>query len=229
MSLISLNLEPLDSTDIGLARSWRNSWAVWRWCRQDDLISDVEQVRWFNRQSEDRTIRMYKIVAEMPTKDDAEKTTRGPIGVCGFTSIDFLHRRAEFSLYLAPEMQGKGIGPLALNLLLQHGFTNLGFNLVWGETFDENPAAKVFEKLGFVKEGTRREFYWKDGKFIDAHIYSIKGDEWRARFAASTSGDTSGPARDASRRPDGANPKDRIFGASASPAPASVEHASGVS
>lgn len=106
-----------------------------------------------------------------------EETTV-PIGVCGLTSIDMEARKAEFSLYIGPEHQGKGYGSEALKLLLYHGFLNLGLNQIWGETFDKNPAAKMFEELGFKKDGTRRQFYMKSGKLIDCHLYSILRDEW---------------------------------------------------
>jgi ribosomal-protein-alanine N-acetyltransferase len=173
---VTLELAPLDSTDVGLIRSWRNDYRIWRWCRQSDLISDAEQARWFNRQAEDPAIKMYKLVV----KTDGKAL---PVGVAGFTSIDFQHSRAEFSLYVAPEAQGQGLGRRFLEILFTHGFQNLGLSLIWGETFDGNPAAKTFEALGMVKEGTRRQFYWKDGRRIDAHLYSITREEWHGRDA----------------------------------------------
>lgn len=147
---------------------------IWQWCRQHHQISDIEQERWFLKQSQDPTIQMYKIMV-------LQKGKASPVGVCGFTSIDHLHRRAEFSLYIAYQAQGFGIGKGALTLLLQEGFGNHNFHLVYGETFDGNPAAKTFEKLGFVKEGTRRDFYFKNGRYLDAHLYSITEDEWNQR------------------------------------------------
>jgi RimJ/RimL family protein N-acetyltransferase len=168
---IRLTLEPLDSSDMGLVRAWRNDYRIWQWCRQNDLISDAEQVRWFNRQSEDPTIKMYKLQMATP-----ERT--GPVGVAGLTSIDMLNRRAEFSLFIAPDFQGKGLGRVFLGMLFDHGFGNLGLNVIWGETFDQNPAARMFENLGMTKEGTRREFYFRDGRMVDAHLYSITAREW---------------------------------------------------
>lgn len=178
-----ISLAALDSTDIGLVRQWRNDHRIWRWTRQFDLISDAEQVRWFNRQSEDPTIRMYKVVLETEEKgeDDKPGVRAHTAGVCGFTSIDNVNRRAEFSLYVAPDLHGKGLGTVALKTLLVHGFQNLGLNIIWGETFDGNPAARMFEKIGFQKEGTRRQFYFRDGRFIDAHLYSITAEEFYAR------------------------------------------------
>lgn len=163
-----VSLLPLDSSDMATIRAWRNHPGVWRWCRQHDMISDYDQERWFKRQAEDPSIKMYKI-----------GTSQGPVGVCGLTSIDPVNRRAEFSIYIAPEHQRKGLARRALNTLMAHGFRNLGLHNIWGESFDGNPAQDLFRELGFKEEGRRRNFYFRDGRFIDASLFSILEHEWK--------------------------------------------------
>ena len=155
-------LGPLDLESAEHVRKWRNDPRVWMWCRQFKPISDLEQDLWFDRQVKDPTIQMYSILVDGLLA-----------GVCGFTSIDLINRRAEFSLYVDPEVSGRGIGTKALQTLISHGFKQWGFHSIWGETFDGNPAANIFKKLGMKHEGIRRDFYFRDGKFIDAHLYSI--------------------------------------------------------
>ena len=164
---------------MALIRMWRNDYRIWKWCRQNDLISDAEQAQWFQRQHADPSIKMYKIVlAGYSEKENQTKLV--PVGVCGFTSIDHMNRRAEFSFYIAPPYQGQDLGRLGMSALLTHGFKNLGFHVIWGEVFDGNHALKLFEELGFRREGTRRDFYFRDGGFIDAHLISIKENEWKS-------------------------------------------------
>lgn len=162
-------LSPLDSDYADLIRGWRNNPDVWKWCRQNDVISDMQQERWIKAQDSDPTIKMYLV---------ATSSEKEPVGVCGFTSIDPLNRRAEFSLYIAPDHHRKGYGKRSLRTLLAHGFTNLGLHTIWGESFDQNPAMKMFEEVGFLKEGVRRDFYFRNGRFINAHLYSIQVHEW---------------------------------------------------
>lgn len=177
---VKIALAPLDSTDMKMVRSWRNDYKIWKWCRQNDMISDYDQISWYERQSKDLTVKMYKIVFSFPKEEEGkERTEIVPIGVCGLTSIDQINSRAEFSLYIAPPYQGNDLGEKALRLLLTHAFKNLALNLVWGEVFDGNPALTTFESLGFRREGIRRDFYFRDGKFIDAHLISIKASEWK--------------------------------------------------
>jgi RimJ/RimL family protein N-acetyltransferase len=162
-----VQLGPLRAENLELYRNWRNDSSVRYWCRQSDLISQSEQVRWFERQDLDPTIKMYEILK-----------VGGPVGVCGLTSMDLIARRAEFSLYIGPNHHRKGLGELGLRTLLAHGFNNYGLNGIWGETFEGNPAAALFEKVGMKKEGTRRQFYFKGGRYLDAHLYSILWPEW---------------------------------------------------
>jgi UDP-4-amino-4,6-dideoxy-N-acetyl-beta-L-altrosamine N-acetyltransferase len=161
-------LGPLSPDRLEKYRNWRNQPAIRNWCGQWDLITPAGQRRWFERVDSDPTTRMYEIL----TLDER------PAGVCGLSSIDLIARRAEFSIYVAPEFQGKGLGEAALRTLVEHGFKSLGLHSIWGETFSGNPAAKLFEKVGFQKEGTRRACYFKRGEFINADLYSILGSEW---------------------------------------------------
>jgi RimJ/RimL family protein N-acetyltransferase len=177
--MINLTLEALSRADLPQMFEWRNDYRIWSWTRQNDLIDELHHAAWFESQSKDPKIRMYKIVARTGGATSF-------IGVAGFTSIDFQSRRAEFSLYIGPQFHRRGFGKMALNVLVSHGFTNLGLNVIWGETFDGNPAARMFEAVGFVKEGTARQRYWKDGKFVDAHLYSILREEWLGKLKGST-------------------------------------------
>ena len=169
---ITVALGPLDSNDVQNIRMWSNDYSIWKWLRRNDFISDIAQHHWYEKQAKDPTIKMYKIV--VVGKDDGDKQKLVPVGVCGFSSIDAFNRRAEFGLFIAPAFQKRGLGKLALRLLLDHGFKNMGFNLIWAEIFDKNPAITMLEDFGFHKDGIRRDFYWREGKFIDAHIFSIK-------------------------------------------------------
>ncbi len=172
--MITIELGTIDREDLPQLRTWRNDWRIWKWTRQNDLINEVHHAEWFERQAKDPTVRMYKLI--MKAGGDTHT-----VGVAGLTSLDWQNRRAEFSFYIAPNWQRMGLAKMGLPVLFAHGFENLGLNVIWGETFDGNPAAGVFEKIGMVKEGTRRSFYWKDGRYIDAHLYSVTREEWDAR------------------------------------------------
>jgi len=161
-------LDSLKEENIADYRLARNIWSTRKWCRQRGLISDLDQYAWYIEQNNDPTIEMFEI-------QDKELHT---VGVCGLTDIDHVNQRAEFSLYIYPEERSNGFAKKALKTLFSHGFQDLNLNHIFGETFDGNPAAKLFKSVGMTNEGTRRKFYFKDGEFIDCDFYSILREEW---------------------------------------------------
>lgn len=169
-----VSLCTIDQQHLEMLRCWRNDEKIWRWCRQHDLVSDAQQRAWFDRIGSDPTIKMYMV-----------RAGGMPVGVTGLTSIDQVNRRAEFSLYIAPSNQRQGFARKALKTLLAHAFLNLNLHVVWGESFDGNPALKLFDEIGFSYEGLRRDFYFRQGQYIDAHLISIKDSEWVAKFMTS--------------------------------------------
>ena len=162
------------------ARVWRNNEKIRKWCRQYSLINIYKHHEWIVEQSEDPQVKMFGISIHTG-KTKPKDSTIVPfidIGVCGLTSIDLINRNAEFSLYVIPEHQRVGYGKKALDLLLRHGFQDMGLERIWGETFDGNPAGKMFESMGMKKEGTQRKSYYRNGSFIDSHIYAVLKDEY---------------------------------------------------
>jgi RimJ/RimL family protein N-acetyltransferase len=166
-----VKLDRIYKTDLEAFRINRNSFTIRKWCRQKDLIHEDEQYLWFERQMSDPTIEMYSICRS----DDGSNSL---VGVAGLTSIDVHNRVAEFSCYIFPKFHRRGFARMALATLFNHGFHNRGLNRIWGETFEGNPAASLFEALGMIREGTQRQNYFKSGKFLDSHIYGLLVEDW---------------------------------------------------
>lgn len=172
-----VSLDVIYKDNLRLLRGWRNDPRIWRWCRQNDLIYQENHEKWYEWQREDSKTKMYSILSGIGKL----------IGVCGLTDIDFISRRAEFSLYIAPEFQKRGFAKAGLKTLFSYGFKELGLNSIWGETFEDNHAQHLFSKIGMKKDGVRRQFYFKDGKFCDAILLSISYDEFKEASWISTS------------------------------------------
>ena len=170
-SLPWVNLRRLHGPEDGrITLKWRNNPAIYKWCRQNDVLHPEMHKRWYENQYVDKTMSMYMI----------ENGSEAPVGVCGLTSIDLINSRAEFSLYIGPEHHKQGYGEAALRELLKKGFLTFGLNSIWGESFDGNPAVTMFERVGFKHEGTRRDFYMREGKFINVHLFSILRSEYES-------------------------------------------------
>lgn len=85
--------------------------------------------------------------------------------------------------------RGKGYGTEAMRLLLDFAFGELNLRRVQLTVFGYNNAAiRLYEKLGFTREGTFREFLLRDGQTYDMILYGILRREWDAQRAAPDAG-----------------------------------------
>ena len=158
-----------------LAMEWRNHPDIWSWCRQNNILTQADQDRWLERIKNDSSIQMYGIRV-LPDRE--------LVGVCGLTSINYHHRTAEFSLYIAPEHQGNGYGTLALKGLLDYGFNRLNLQCIWGEVMEENPALEIFLKIGFALGTKCRSRYFKERKYINSYQIDMLASEYNERYYA---------------------------------------------
>jgi RimJ/RimL family protein N-acetyltransferase len=82
---------------------------------------------------------------------------------------------------LGPEVFGRGYGTEATRLMLGHAFDTVGLHRVELEVFDLNPRARhVYEQVGFVEEGRRRDALRWDGEYHDAIVMGMLDSDWRA-------------------------------------------------
>ncbi|KAI5481732.1 hypothetical protein MNV49_000009 [Pseudohyphozyma bogoriensis] len=118
----------------------------------------------------------------LPHEDDDSK----PGKAIGHVILDkpsmFQHATSNFGIILDKEYRGKGYGSEATEWILEQAFKRHRIHRVTLEVYDFNPAAKrVYEKCGFVLEGTKREAYWLEGKWCDAYDMAILEKDYFAR------------------------------------------------
>ena len=168
-----ITLAPILEKQIGQMLVWRNDRRVWKWCRQSSVISEAQHTAWFRSLPERQDVKMFSVI------DDHGDF----VGVAGLTSLDYINRRAEVSLYIAPAKMRSGLGFRAAKTLIDHAFDDLNLNLVWGEGFSGSPANGLFEKCGFNLDGIRLGFYYREGQYVDAFLYSLTrgGLQWNGQ------------------------------------------------
>jgi RimJ/RimL family protein N-acetyltransferase len=82
----------------------------------------------------------------------------------------------------AARNRGRGYGAEALRLTLDFAFRELNLHRVQLTVFSYNaPAIALYERLGFQREGTYREFLHRDGQRFDMYLYGLLRREWEAR------------------------------------------------
>lgn len=89
------------------------------------------------------------------------------------------NRSCWFRTLIGSAGRGRGLGTEATRLIVDHGFQVLGLHRITLEVYDFNPRARhVYEKVGFVHEGTGRDALLFDGEWIDVHYMSVIASDW---------------------------------------------------
>ncbi len=167
----SVYIRVLEKTDIPRTAAWIN----------DPVISDImgylpvmsleNQLSWFNSIMNDKS----RFIFAVCRTDNHEH-----IGNVGLGNIDYVHRHCMFNIFLAETSdRSKGMGTEAARLAVEFAFFRLNMNKVHLRTSSRFPEAlRMYEKLGFVKEGVLREHYFTEGKYEDKIIYSLLRKEY---------------------------------------------------
>lgn len=86
---------------------------------------------------------------------------------------------ANFRTLIGATGRGRGLGTEAARLIIGYGFQHIGLHRIELGVFAFNPRAiRVYEKVGFVREGVRRDAFRFDGSYVDDIIMSILAPEW---------------------------------------------------
>jgi diamine N-acetyltransferase len=105
-----------------------------------------------------------------------------PVGNIGLEELDLVNGSAGLGIMIGdPADRGRGLGGDALCAMLAFAFDSLRLERVWLDVYAfNNGARRLYERIGFVREGVLRHAFWRDGRWIDAVRMAILVDEWRA-------------------------------------------------
>ncbi|MDP4145901.1 MAG: GNAT family protein [Bacillota bacterium] len=171
-----VKLTSVKDKDIGLIEEWYNDGLFLRFYdmaaafpKNSSQISEMLKATW---QAQDRCIFAVRTVEDSKL-----------IGVTGFENI--LWNNGNATIYIGigdSECRGKGYGFEALNLTIQFGFQELNLHRIQLNVLSYNEQAiKLYEKVGFKREGTYREFIFRDGKRQDMYLYGLLRREWNVK------------------------------------------------
>jgi [ribosomal protein S5]-alanine N-acetyltransferase len=107
------------------------------------------------------------------------RETKQLIGTIGYHLWSPMHRRAEIGYDLHPDYWNKGYATEAINAALTYGFEEMDLNRISAIVYIENQASnRLLEKIGFQKEGIKREYMLQGNQFHDTFCYSLLKSEF---------------------------------------------------
>ncbi len=153
-----------------------------------DLLADPEGNRLTGTHAEfteEQAGRWYATRGEQDDRLDlavVERSTGEYAGEVVLNDLDPDNRSIGFRIGLRSAFQGRGLGSEATRLIVDHAFDVLGLHRIALEVYAFNPRARhVYERAGFVVEGTRRDALLWDGAWVDAIEMAILATDPRPR------------------------------------------------
>lgn len=170
---MQITLRRFDSKDIANKVKWINDSQNNTYLHYD-LPLEIEKTKiWFEK-NKDRTDRFDAVI----------ESDSIPVGLIGLLGIDLKNLKAEYYICIGEQSaKGKGIAKEASKKLLKYAFEDLKLNKVYLYTEKENILAqKLFEKLGFSKEGLLKEDLIYNGRKVDRFFYGFTKQEYEAKY-----------------------------------------------
>ena len=163
---------PIDYQDLADIRDWRN--AQMDICRQWKPLTDYNQEEWWKELSTSDKQVIFAI------KDSDGKL----IGYCGLVYIDYINRKAEFSILIETERATEKLTykedfKATAKVICEYGFGTLNLNKITTETFEfRKYQIELLEQFGFKRDGVLRENKYIKGHYCDSIIHSILQGEY---------------------------------------------------
>lgn len=170
MQDVRITIRKFEKSDIPKKVEWINNPENNRFLHYNIPLSVEGTERWFD--SHDGETTRYDAVIEADGV---------PVGTIGLLSIDRKNSKAEYYIAMGEtSYKGKGVAKEASKLILAYGFEELGLNRIYLFTEVDNIAAqKLFERVGFKREGILKQDVYSHGAFADRIAYGFLKEEWK--------------------------------------------------
>lgn len=128
-------------------------------------VSMAQQEQWFL--SSLRGTDCRRLAVRELGKDDI-------LGIVSVYKIDWKNKKFGTGIKLLGGGRGKGFGFDSMMTLLKFMFCEMNFNRACTLILDSNfPSQKLFEKLGFVREGILRDSAFKNSHYHNQFVYGL--------------------------------------------------------
>jgi RimJ/RimL family protein N-acetyltransferase len=168
-------LRAAERDDLPAFVRWINDRRTSRFLKARSPLSMPLEERFFERMVEEQGKEAWFFVICLLDDDR-------PVGTISLFAVDSINGSAGLGVLIGdPNDTGRGYGVDGMAAILDFGFGNLRLERIWLDVYDFNERARrLYERLGFVFEGTFRRALFRDGRYHDIHRMAVLRDEWQS-------------------------------------------------
>jgi diamine N-acetyltransferase len=164
----NISLRAPEPEDIEKLYQWENDPTVWRLSNTLAPYSRFDIEQYVLTAARDLlSLKQMRLMIVLRENSQA-------IGAIDLFEYDPLHRRVGIGILLTSSERNKGYGTEALRLVIDYCFEILNLHQMYASITTDNTASiRIFEKQGFVKTGTRRDWLLQNGQWKDEQFYQL--------------------------------------------------------
>jgi RimJ/RimL family protein N-acetyltransferase len=159
-------IKPVNQMDGYVLMEHRNDFDTWSNLTTPEPITPNKQIEWIK--SLEKAPRQFFMLCKGVVK----------IGMIRMDELDLMNRSCRVGLDIFKDHRGNKYSYNGWELVLKYCFDELNMHRVWLLVLENNEIAmKVYNTLGFIKEGVMRKAVYRGGKYMDYIMMSLlKGE-----------------------------------------------------
>ncbi len=174
-----IRLRAVEPGDVDLLYSWENDPEIWHVSNTLAPYSrfQIEQFV-MNAQQDLFASGQLRLIIEMK----GDKLPGESAGAIDLFDIDAVNRRAGIGILVSNAFRNKGIATEAVEAMILYMRDTLHLHQLYCHISEDNlQSIRIFEKLGFTRCGTRREWLITTNGWKDEYMYQLILDSFTTR------------------------------------------------
>ena len=167
----NIGFRSVERQDIEIIRQEHNDESVLLMLRDPRIITELQQIQWWESISKNRNNTVYCIFHETP---------ENVIGVWKLQDLDDTNRCTEMGMDIFKNYRGKGFGLKSFKMIFKYIFENLNIHTIYAKVGAYNETSLVAaQKAGYKISGKIPESLFRKGVYWDNILLSITFDEYK--------------------------------------------------
>jgi len=159
------HLRALEQSDLDFLFNLENDVRLWKVSNTLLPFSRKTLSSYINNAHED----IFSIKQQRFVLSDSQQN---PLGLIDLYDFDPVHHRAGVGIVIHSDFRGNGLAKKGLELLEKIAFNNLQLHQLFACVGSDNASSlQLFEKLGYVMTGVKKEWNFYDHKFHDEILF----------------------------------------------------------